>query len=350
MTGSETVDSGTSGHTNAGPRTFNAFASQDSHKHHVARLNADGRNIGQWLTEAEIALSDCAPSLWDETAAQPANEPAALRRLIMIVDPQLQASVKAAKTAPEAWEQLRNQFKPVSRLREASVLKAFSNFQYVDGETITAFLQRFDDIVRALSELEDHAISVPLQVVQLLGALPVEYKGFYDSTIRDPSIKHVRQLRYPLLDYEAHLNTSNLTGMGAAMAAYAQHGPAAFGAFTQQQQQQQQQHYHQQQQQQQRKDCGSAPSSAATAAAAAAASANSTINLNIAASHSTRHASSTLVAGFIVHMLPTQLLVLSCSTLAHLNTCIVLAMTSSATASCNRHSSSCLVLVSIFQR
>jgi hypothetical protein len=48
-------------------------------------------------------------------------------------------------------------------------------------------------------------------------------------------------------------------------------------------------------------------SSAATAAAAAAASAISNINLNIAASHSTRQASSTLVAGFIeLHMLPTS--------------------------------------------
>jgi hypothetical protein len=35
--------------------------------------NADGHNIQQWLTEAEIALADSIPSLWDETKALPAD-------------------------------------------------------------------------------------------------------------------------------------------------------------------------------------------------------------------------------------------------------------------------------------
>jgi hypothetical protein len=135
---------------------FNAFALRETKKHpHAPASNADGRNI-QWLTEAEIALADSIPSLWDETKAQPADKLAALRRLIMIVDPQL-SQREGRKTAPEAGNNSGTRFKLLYLACDKPLSSKFFQLQW--GETMTTFLQRFDDIVRAPQiELENPSL------------------------------------------------------------------------------------------------------------------------------------------------------------------------------------------------
>jgi hypothetical protein len=77
----------------------------------------------------------------------------------MIVDPQL--SQREGVAAPEA-ELLRDQFKPLSRLRQ-SLCPQILLQPVQSGETMTTFLQRFDDIVRALSDWKRKPVSVQLR-------------------------------------------------------------------------------------------------------------------------------------------------------------------------------------------
>jgi hypothetical protein len=96
-------------------------------KHPMSRLNADGRNIGQWLTGGEIALRLCSV-LW----TRPQHMPTSLLHSDDYHDRRpTAASVKAAKTARKLGGN--SVVKPVSRLREASVPQGLlSNFR-VDG-------------------------------------------------------------------------------------------------------------------------------------------------------------------------------------------------------------------------
>ena len=240
-----------------GAHTSSSVTTGRGLRFNTERLRDDGSNYAQWARELPIVLEQAGgdPSLWDRAAQKPAAVLSALHVMVMNVAPELQAQVLAADSATQAWDHFTTQFRPNNRLRTAALMRELHNFKYSPGEAMTAFLQRFNAIVRPLADI-GHAVPDETQVTLLLEALPSEYSSFVGAELRSASVKTVLELTHPLYDMERRVARDGTAGLGSLMASFAQlqqsHGPEFAAHVAQFQPQQQQQQRQQQQQQQQR--------------------------------------------------------------------------------------------------
>jgi hypothetical protein len=91
------------------------------------------------------------------------------------VDIEHQTKIHLARTAKETWETLREYHNQQNLLNRVAVTRRLHDFKMESGVTMTAHIDKLDELVVAL-ELVGEPMDEARQLVKLLGSLPIEYK------------------------------------------------------------------------------------------------------------------------------------------------------------------------------